>query len=165
MLRFFLKRLLWGVLTLFLFQTLIFFIANVLIPGDWVTQFNQLFSPDQRAALREELGLNLPLWQQYLNWLKDFFTGGLGTATNGQPVWETIKRVLPPTLMVFLPGTIIAFLLGFWLGKVTAWKRNLWTSTTTLGGSCSIPRFRPGWRFWRSISLDGVWKSARSRAR
>lgn len=154
MLRFLLKRLLWGVLTLFLFQTLIFFLANVLIPGDWVTQFSLGLSAEQQAALREELGLSLPLWQQYLNWLRNFFSGSLGVASNGQPVWEIIRRVLPPTLIVFLPGTVIAFLLGFWLGKVTAWKRNVLTSATTLGGIVLYTSF-PAWLAFLALYFLG----------
>lgn len=144
MIRFLLKRVLWGVVTLILFQTLIFFIANLLIPGDWVTQFSLFTTAEQRAEMRHQLGLDLPLWEQYLRWLANFLQGNLGTSMSGVPIVEILKDVMPPTLIVFVPGTLLSFGIGHWLGKVAAWKRGATSSTATLASILLFTSF-PAW--------------------
>jgi peptide/nickel transport system permease protein len=139
-----LKRVLWGVLTLFLFQTLIFFIANTLVPGDWVTQFSLITSPEEREEMRRQLGLDLPLWQQYLRWLGDLVRGNMGTSMSGLTIAQILKSVMPPTLMVFVPGTLLSFSFGYWLGKRAAWKRGLASSTATLASILLFTSF-PAW--------------------
>jgi peptide/nickel transport system permease protein len=142
--RFLLKRVLWGIVTLILFQTLIFFIANILIPGDWVTQFSQFLTPEQRAEMRHQLGLDLPLWQQYVRWLGNFLRGNLGTSMSGLTIVAILKDVMPPTLIVFVPGTLLSFAIGHWLGKVSAWKRGPASSTATLASILLFTSF-PAW--------------------
>src|SRR5699024_4827751 len=56
-------------------------------------------SPEQVAALRTELGLDLPLWQQYLDFLGRVLSGDFGTAySTGQPVTAEITQALPVTV-------------------------------------------------------------------
>jgi peptide/nickel transport system permease protein len=55
-----------------------------------------------------------------------------------------LRNTIPPTLLVFLIGTILAFLIGFWLGKVTAWRGSgLLSRLTTLGGITLFTSFPP----------------------
>ena len=122
MIRFLVKRTLRALIALYLFITFVFFFMQRLIPGDFTTQFAMSMNRSAREALQKELGLDLPLWQQYLNWLHRLATGSLGTSFYGNSVTESMKAVLPPTLLIFLTGTIIAFAIGQWLGKVTAWR-------------------------------------------
>ncbi len=154
MVKYLLRRLVWGIITLFIFQAVIFFLANVLIPGDWVTQFSFFLAPEQRQEMREQLGLNLPLWQQYLNWLRSFVDGGLGRSMSGAPVWDILKGVMPATLMVFVPGTLVSFSLGVWLGKVTAWRRGPVSSLTTLGSIVLYTSF-PAWLAFLAVYFLG----------
>jgi peptide/nickel transport system permease protein len=142
--RFLLKRVLWGFFTLILFQTLIFFIANILVPGDWVTQFSQFLTPEQRAEMRHQLGLDLPLWEQYVRWLGNFLRGNLGTSMSGLTIVEILKDVTPPTLIVFVPGTLLSFAIGHWLGKIAAWNRGATSSTATLASILLFTSF-PAW--------------------
>jgi peptide/nickel transport system permease protein len=142
--RFLLKRIVWGIITLFLFQTLIFFVANTLVPGDWVTQFSLFTTEAERAELRHQLGLDLPVWRQYLRWLGDFLQGGLGTSMSGVPITQIMRGVVPPTLIVFVPGTLISFAIGHWLGKVAAWRRGPASSTATLTSILLFTSF-PAW--------------------
>jgi peptide/nickel transport system permease protein len=142
--RFLLKRVLWGIITLILFQTLVFLIANLLVPGDWVTQFNLFTTPEQRAEMRHQLGLDLPLWEQYLRWLGNFLQGNLGTSMSGVTIVDILKQVMPPTLLVFVPGTLLSFAIGHWLGKVAAWKRGVTSSTATLASILLFTSF-PAW--------------------
>jgi peptide/nickel transport system permease protein len=98
--------------------------------------------------LAEELGLNLPLGQQYLNWLRDFFTGKMGNSFYGYEVWPQIKSVLPLSLLVFLPGVALAYIIGLQLGKYTGWKSPpLLSNAATLGGMALFTSFPP-WLAW-----------------
>src|SRR5688572_32737773 len=70
-----------------------------LIPGDPVrAALGPTAPPELVQARREALGLTEPLWQQYLNYLHDLFTGELGTSTlTGLPVAQVIGDRLPAT--------------------------------------------------------------------
>jgi peptide/nickel transport system permease protein len=144
MVGFFTRKLLWGILIIFLFVSMMFFLIKIIVPHDFVTQFTLLLGPSEREALREELGLNLPLWQQYFRWMEQFFTGRLGRSFYGYEVFEMIKTTLPLTVLVFFIGAGLAFMIGIWLGKFTAWRGpGLLTSTTTLTGIAFYTAFPP----------------------
>jgi peptide/nickel transport system permease protein len=121
MLHYLSKRALSSLIALFLFVSLMFFVTEIMIPGDFTTQFSEQLSPQQRAELQKELGLDVPLEQRYLRWLQDLLHGSLGMSLYGSPVMDVLKEVLPYTLLVFFLGTIIAFQLGQWLGRLVAW--------------------------------------------
>jgi len=104
------RRLVSGLLTLFLFVTLLFFLINMIIPGDWVSQF--ILTAEGAEALREELALNRPLWQQYLSWLEGLMTLNLGASFGRGDVWDAIVAALPSTLLVLAIGLTLAFVLG-----------------------------------------------------
>ncbi|HEY43102.1 MAG TPA: ABC transporter permease [Anaerolineae bacterium] len=146
--RYLLKQALLSILKLFLFVTIMFFLIQILMPGDFVDQFALGLTRTERERLRVSLGIDLPLWRQYLNWIGGVFTGNLGTSGYGYPVSTVFLFILPATLLVFLPGTAIAFFIGLRLGKVTAWRgRTLLSSTTTLGGITLSTSFPP-WLAW-----------------
>src|SRR6478735_3065008 len=76
------------------------------------------------AARRESLGLNDPIWLQYLHYLKGLFTGDLGTSFITQlPVADTITQRLPATLalagLAFLFAVALAVPLGVTMGVLT----------------------------------------------
>jgi len=145
MARYLLKRALWGIITLFIFITIIFFVAQVILPGDYASQFRLFLSGEEVDQLREGLGLNLPLWKQYLNWLQNLARGDLGLAFNGQPVGEILLSVLPLTIFLFGLGTLIAFLGGQWLGKVTAWRSSRVSSGTATFAAIMLYTSFPPW--------------------
>jgi ABC-type dipeptide/oligopeptide/nickel transport system permease component len=120
--RYLFKRALQGVLTLFLLATIVFFFANLIIPGDFVDNFAMFLTNEQREALRAELGLDVPLWQQYIDWLGGLLHGDLGTSYFGVPVTAMLSERLARTLFIFVTGSLLAFMLGEWLGRLTAWR-------------------------------------------
>jgi peptide/nickel transport system permease protein len=121
-----------------------FFFIQILMPGDWVDQFSLFMSRSERAAMRAELGLDLPIWQRYLEWLRSLVTFDLGHSLTGEPMAEILQQVIPPTLFVFVIGTVIAFLFGFWLGERTAWRgTGFLSSLATLGGITLFTSFPP----------------------
>lgn len=115
------RRLLSGLLTLFLFMTLLFFVVNAAIPGDYVTSLGPL-TADAAEAARESLGIDRPLYEQYFDWLGSFVTFDLGTSFSGASVWETIQIAIAPTLVVLSVGLGLAFVLGGWLGRLSGFK-------------------------------------------
>jgi peptide/nickel transport system permease protein len=121
MLHYLSKRALSSLIALFLFVSLMFFVTEIVIPGDFTTQFAEWLNPQQRAQLQHELGLDIPLGQRYLNWFRDLLHGNLGVSLYGPAVLDLLKVALPYTLLIFFLGTVIAFQLGQKLGRVTAW--------------------------------------------
>lgn len=76
------------------------------------------------ARVRAEMGLDLPLWQQFWMYLKQVLSGDLGTSVlTTHPVAEDIARVFPATLELATFGTIVGTLIGVPLGVLAAVKR------------------------------------------
>ena len=73
---------------------------------------------------RIELGLNLPLYEQFWIYTKQALSGNLGTSVlTSNPVLEDIKRVFPATMELATIGTLIGAILGIPLGVLAAVKR------------------------------------------
>lgn len=77
------------------------------------------------ARVRAEMGLDLPLWQQFAIYVRQVLSGDLGTSVlTTNPVLTDIARVFPATLELATFGTIIGTSLGIPLGVLAAVKRN-----------------------------------------
>ena len=97
-----------------------------LMPG---SPFNDAkLSPDQKYILNEKYGLNDPIPIQYLNYMKNVFTGDFGYSFqyHNQPVWDIIKPRLIPSLEMGITAMIIGMLIGLILGVASAAKQNTW---------------------------------------
>jgi peptide/nickel transport system permease protein len=76
------------------------------------------------AAAREQYGFDLPLWQQFLLYMKKALTGDFGTSVlSTYPVMQDIRRVFPATLELATLGTLIGLAFGIPLGVLAAVKR------------------------------------------
>ncbi|MBC7151375.1 MAG: ABC transporter permease [Rhizobium sp.] len=74
--------------------------------------------------VREELGLNLPLYQQFFIYIRQALTGDFGTSVlTTNPVMTDIRRVFPATIELATVGTVIGAFLGVPLGVLAAVKR------------------------------------------
>jgi peptide/nickel transport system permease protein len=145
MIRYLSKRALSSLIALFLFLTFMFFATEIMIPHDFTVQFSLSLNREQREELRHELGLDLPLWERYLHWLRRTLNGSLGTSLYGAPVVEVLKHMLPYTLLVFFSGTVIAFLFGQWLGKVVAWRGSGFLSSSATLSAIALYTSFPPW--------------------
>ncbi|RMF89167.1 MAG: ABC transporter permease, partial [Nitrospinota bacterium] len=128
MAKWFVKRFLWAVFLAFAVATLIFGIVN-LLPGDPVTLILGDASThsyyDTAQALRQQLGLDLPLHLRYLRWLGNLTRGDLGNSLyTNTPVAVEIARKLPRTLELVFPAVILGVLIGIPLGVLTAIRRD-----------------------------------------
>lgn len=74
--------------------------------------------------VREQLGLNLPLYQQFYFYVRDALTGNFGTSVlTTNPVMDDIRRVFPATMELATVGTVFGALFGIPLGVLAAVKR------------------------------------------
>jgi ABC-type dipeptide/oligopeptide/nickel transport system permease component len=125
MLRHIIRRLLLAIPTLLAVFTVIFIIVRV-APGDPATAvLGDNASPQAVESLRERMGLNEPLWKQYLTFLADLARGDLGDSLKtSQPVWTQIRSALPHTLELTFAALLIGLAIGVPIGVITAIKRN-----------------------------------------
>jgi peptide/nickel transport system permease protein len=98
------------------------FVLERLAPGDpAVTILGPSGTPEQYRALRIQLGLNDPVWQQYLHWLSRAARGDLGVSLfSGEPVVSIINQRLGVTLSLVVGAISVTALLGITLGVVSA---------------------------------------------
>ncbi len=102
---------------LWLISTMVFLLLRI-APGDPVDAIlGNRADEIAREAMRERLGLNQPLFNQYINFLNDLIHGNLGTALNTQePVSQIISRSLPASIELGFFALIIASIIGFSIG-------------------------------------------------
>lgn len=122
---YFIRRILRVFFTLFFALTMIFLAIRVL-PGDPAEALlGQYMSAEGLATLRQQMGLDLPVWKQYLDYFAGLFRGDLGNSlVLGQPAAKMIVEVIPYTLIVVVGGLLIGSLLGIPLGILSAVKKN-----------------------------------------
>jgi len=101
-----------------------FFIGRIIPIDPAVAVLGERASQEAVDRLRGEMGLDLPLWQQFFLYIKQILTGDLGTSilTNNS-VAADIKRVFPATIELATLGTLIGAVLGIPLGVLAAVKR------------------------------------------
>ena len=117
LLRYLLARLALAPVMLWLIASLVFLLLRV-APGDPIDALLGSRAPAAaRAALRSQLGLDQPLWQQYGHFLGQLLRGDLGESlTNQEPVSATIAGSLPASLELGLVALLIAAVVGLAVG-------------------------------------------------
>ncbi|WP_455358657.1 ABC transporter permease [Streptomyces sp. SYSU K21746] len=109
----------------FLGSTLLVFSMMFALPGDPVRALagEQTVDPAQIAAMKKELGLDLPLWHQYWNYLVNLFQGDFGTQiASGRPVADIISEAFPITIRLTLFAFTFTVLVGISLGVFAGLK-------------------------------------------
>lgn len=129
-----------------LLASLFVFSILQMVPGDpAVNLAGEDASDEDVQIIRERLGLDRPLPQQYLNWIGNAVTGDLGESfRNQRPVLELIGDALAPTLELTLVAFAIVLLLGIPLGVMAGTRVHSWwdwaLSAFTMAG-IAIPHF------------------------
>src|SRR5688572_30299352 len=94
--------------------------------GDPTAQLARLpqASPEEIEKLREYYGLDRPVLGQFADYVGDTLTLDLGISQDTrEPVWDEIKEAIPWTLLLVGTGTLLATIIGAWLGVVAATRR------------------------------------------
>ncbi|OZD69004.1 ABC transporter permease [Rhodococcoides fascians] len=107
---------------LLLLVSAVTFVLIALLPGDAAQVVaGKNATADQIAQTRTQLGLDLPLWRQYTNWLGNAVTGDLGASlVNRQPVADQLAGRLGPTLSLIVGATLVAAIVGVAFGVLGA---------------------------------------------
>jgi peptide/nickel transport system permease protein len=129
--------------------SLVTYVLLYLVPADPVRQIaGRSATPETVESIRRQLGLDLPLWQQYLRYLGNLLQGDLGRSyIQKTEVAELIVSRLPATLLL-LAGTItVELLIGITAGLVAAAKRGTAVDRAIMVGAfaaVSAPQFVVG---------------------
>lgn len=122
---FIIRRLLLGVVTLFA-ASLVIFAATQALPGDAARAIlGRTATPESLAALREQLGLNKPLVEQYTDWIGGVLKGDLGTSlAAGLPVTEILGERIEYSAFLMLLAAVVSVPLAVLIGAVSARRRD-----------------------------------------
>jgi len=101
------------------------FLLFHLAPGDPVARMvDPGMTPEDAELLISQMGLDQPLWLQYLYYVKNFFAGNFGTSFHyGRPVVEVIGSRLPNTILLFTTSVLLSAFAGVFWGKIVAWYK------------------------------------------
>jgi peptide/nickel transport system permease protein len=125
MVAFLIKRLLATIPTILLVTITVFMILRLTPGGPAVAMLGDQASPEAVARLQHQLGLDKPLYVQYLHWLGNALHGDLGRSAFGnQPVTHLIVQRIVPTLELSLIALVVSLLIGISAGVIAAVKRN-----------------------------------------
>ncbi|NDL62061.1 ABC transporter permease [Acerihabitans arboris] len=161
MLGYFLRRVL-AAIPVMLVVALFVFLLLRLSPGDPAAIIaGDMATPQQLAAIRESLGLNQPLYQQFFVWIWQLLQGDFSTSLMAHtPVLGMIGQRLEPTLSLALVAIAFTILISVPLGVLAAWKHGGWIdnlvmSTSVLG--FSVPVFVIGYVLITVFALELKW--------
>lgn len=119
------KRLLTGLLILWVISVVIF-LATQALPGDAAQAIlGRQATPDRLAAVREQLNLDEPPISQYVSWLGGVLTGDFGTSlSNGLPVSKYIGPLIVNSMVLMLAAAVVSTPIALLLGAWSALRRD-----------------------------------------
>ncbi len=164
MLQYIARRLLAAIPTLFGVATIVFLMVR-LLPGDPArTIAGPIATEEDVAQIRESLGLNKPVLEQYLAFMGNLLRLDLGqSARTSQPVLEEVMARLPYTFELALIAITIATMVGVTVGVLAATHQNTWvdylSSAISLFG-VSMPVYWLGLMFIVIFSINLNWLPA-----
>jgi peptide/nickel transport system permease protein len=138
----------------------IVFLMTLATPGDPVDIMlgEQQATPAQRAALRKDMGLDLPAPQRFIRFLENAATGNFGVSYfQRRPVVNVIAERLPATIELTLAALVIGVVVAIPLGVLAAIRKRTWFDRFATVGSLlglSMPGF---WFGLLLMMLFGVW--------
>lgn len=161
MLRFILSRLLGAIPTLILVAVTIFVLMRM-VPGDPATlMLGDMADPDQVAAMRRSMGLDDPVWMQFLTWAGQILRGDFGTSiVLGDPVLPLILDRFSVSATIVMAAIVFAVAIAVPLGMLAAWHQNSIGDLAAVGGATlllSIPSFWMGLMLLLAFGLKLGW--------
>ncbi|MDJ0706139.1 MAG: ABC transporter permease [Leptolyngbyaceae cyanobacterium MO_188.B28] len=163
MTRYIIKRILSGVFTIWVTTMAVTLLIH-LVPGDPVQIMfaqSQSTTPEQLEQIRHQLGLDRPIYEQYILYMGRVLQGDFGNTIRGnQPVLDLLLGRLPNTLLLAFSSLVITILIGVPTGFFAAYKRASWVDTTLMTGAIigiSIPSFWLGLMLMYVFSIRLGW--------
>lgn len=153
---YFLKRLLMSVPVVVFGTTLVFMIIYMGPLDPAASIVGQTGNPQAYERIREQLGLNEPLWQQYISYMWDLFTFDLGQSwviRPGTDVYDMILIFAPRTIWLGFWSVLIAIFIGIPLGFYAGLHPNTWSDYLASFGGI-VWRAMPN--FWLAVILVAV---------
>lgn len=125
MAKFIFKRLLQSIIVLIGASAIAFILLRI-IPGDPVMlMLSENATDEEINQMREQMGLNLPIWQQYIDYVKQMIVFDFGhSISRGLPSMQLILNHLPATLLLVFWAMVIAIVIAIPLGMFAAVKKN-----------------------------------------
>jgi len=151
--KYILIRVLLVIPTLLVLLSVVFIVLRMI--GDPITAMVGMKAPPNViASLREEAGLNKPLYEQYIDYLYNLFTGNFGTtmAVDHRPVLDVIMDRFPATLELTIAAFIVSVLIGMLTGIMGGWKRGKLDASVRIYSIVSYALFIP----WFGLLLQLV---------
>lgn len=148
MLRYLTRRLI-ELVVVFFGVTFVIYCAVFLLPGDPIAALggDRPLPEHVQQELRERFGLDLPVWQQYLQYMAGVFQGDLGTTFSGRSVSEQMARRWPTTITLALTAWALTVVLSVALGLAAGLRRGSAFDRSMLLGTIlaeSVPIFVVG---------------------
>ena len=123
--RYVISRSIQTIVTLLIILTLIFIMFESLParPQDLIA-LNPNIKPEQKQALIKQFGFDKPVYERYFIYMGNMLTFHFGTSfTHANSVWKILSERIPRTLLLFGLATILAYVIGIYLGALIAWRR------------------------------------------
>ena len=126
--------------------TFLTFILIDLLPGDpAVALLGDTAQPEQIEVVREELGLNEPVYERYVKWVGDVVQGDFGRSfRTNQPVWDGLSQRIPVSLELMFLAQLFSLVLAIPLGIYTAYRPGKLTDRSSMAvgfGMIAMPNF------------------------
>ena len=139
------RRLLY-LLPVLLAVTLLTFLISSLLPGDLAsTMLGDQATPEKVAALRAQMGLDRPIWEQYGIWLWGVLHGDLGRSfRTGETVWAAVTDRLPVSLELMVLAEVLGLVIAIPLAILCAVKSGTALDRFFTGlafGKLSLPNY------------------------
>lgn len=142
-----------SVILLFAISALTFVLIS-LTPGDAArTVVGPTATMEKYQQVREALGLDLPIWEQYGRWVSGIFHGDLGRSlVTGVPISDILSDRIEPTIALMLCTFVCASILGITLGVISASKGGVVGKVADIGSllGLAVPTF------WIGLVLSAV---------
>ncbi|MCZ6875429.1 MAG: ABC transporter permease [bacterium] len=140
-----LKRLLQVIPTILVITLVVFFMMKA-IPGDpIIALLGDAYDEEDAEILREEYGLNKPIFVQYGIWLGKIVQGNWGEAiVSGRPVIQDVLIRLPVTAELIILAMVVALVIAIPAGIIAAIRQNTWRDYTAMSTALmgiSVPDF------------------------
>lgn len=159
--RFITQRLFHSLFVLWAVVTILFLMFR-LMPGDPMAAYiSEALTEESQRAIREQFGLEKPLWQQYFIYLANLARGELGMSFHQRkPVIDIILASLPNTIALTFSGLVLAYIFGVVAGAFLAWKRGSWLEAVAIPvvlGTRAAPEFWVGMVLLAIFSFSLGW--------